>query len=94
MKADEMIEAERVEALQRRLEAGQPPGIPGLAEHGPVVQRVAPTLAIGAEVVRGNTRHHALLPFTVQLENRLVSPNVRAVVGHEHGHVPQQLHAA
>ena len=93
MEADEVVEADSVEAAQVAAQPLYPPVVSGLAQARPVVQGITPTLTIFAEVVGRHPRHTAPLPQLVEQEETLVLPDVGAVVRHEHGNVAEQQHA-
>ena len=60
---------------------------------GPVVERVAPELAGGAEVVGRHAGDGQRPAVVVELEQLLVGPDVGAVEGDEDRHVADDLHA-
>src|SRR6478609_2617477 len=93
LEADEVVEPDRVEAPQVAAQAFDPPAVAGLPQPAPIVERVAPTLAVGAEVVGRHAGHAATLTLLVEQEQLLVLPDVGAVVSHEHRDVADQQHA-
>src|SRR5690606_35544489 len=93
VKADEVIEANGVEAVECVLEPRDPPFVVRLGERLPVVDRVSPELSVGAEVVGRHTGEHAAFPAFVELEHLAVLPDVGAVVSDVHRHVSEQEHA-
>ena len=92
--ADEVIEADGVEQRQRRPEAGDPPGEPGGAHLRPAVERVAPALAGGAEVVGRHAGHQRRLAGVVEIELMAVQPDVGAVVRQEDRQVADEADPA
>ena len=93
LKAPEVVDADHVEELLRPLDAADPPaeavGLVGV----PVVERVAPELAVLGEGVgrdAGDLLGHAVL---VQLEVPGLGPDVGGVQGHVDGHVPDEADA-
>ena len=78
-----MVDPDQVDQFEQMSEARDPPAV-AVAGHGfPVVQRIAPELTRGAEIVRRYTGHHDRLTSLVEFEQVLVRPHVRTVVGHE-----------
>src|SRR6185369_8543596 len=57
----------------------------------PVVERVAPELASGAEVIRWNTRDDEWFSVLIQLELFRVGPNVSGVMGHKDRQIADNL---
>ena len=93
MEADEMIEPDRVEATQVAAQPLNPPAVAGFAQARPVVERVAPELAVGAEVVGRHAGDAAPFALLVEQEQLLVLPDVGAIVRHEHRNIAEQQHA-
>ena len=88
-----MVDAHFVYKLVYRAEPLYPPAI-AVGSHGlVVVQRIAPQLAIGAEIIGRHAGDGRGIAAFVQLEQLLMSPAVGAVVGDKHGHVTEDLHA-
>ena len=88
-----MVDAHFVYKLVYRAEPLYPPAI-AVGSHGLViVQRVAPQLAVGAEIVGRHAGDGRRIAAFVQLEQLLMSPAVGAVVSDKHGHVTENLHA-
>src|SRR5437879_13796592 len=82
-----MIDAHQVDQLEQMAEAFDPPLI-ARGGHGiPLVQRVAPQLTGGAEIVRWYAGRNERKPALVELEQVLVRPHVGAVVRAEDGDV-------
>ena len=89
-----MIEANGVVEGQAAADAGDPPVEAALAQHAPLVERVAPALAGRGEVVgrdAGDADRAALL---VKLEDLGVGPDVGAVVVDEDGDVAEDADAS
>ena len=92
-KAPEVVKAHHVIHMGG---GGQPLNPPAVARfrHGlPVVNGVAPELAVGGEAVRRAARHHLWVPGLVQLEEAAVDPHVRRVQRHINGHVADDANA-
>ncbi len=83
LETPEMIEAHDVHLLQRRPEAGDPPGVAVLCHHIPTVEWVAPQLTGGTEVIRRYPGHHGRLALRVTVEQLLVRPGIHAVVSYK-----------
>src|SRR5205823_5862840 len=81
--ATEVIDAHQVHQFQQMAEAGDPPRVAFGGHRLPVVQRVAPQLAAGAEVVRWYAGNDDWLASCVEFEQVLVGPYICAVVGDE-----------
>ena len=94
LEAAEVVEAHAVDEHQRHAKALDPPGEAGARHRIPAVERVAPALAGGAEVVGrhpGDECRRAVLGEEEQLR---MAPDVGAVVGHEDRHVAHEGDAA
>src|SRR5262249_29172778 len=79
---------------QCRPQPGRPPGVAGPAVCRPVVQRVAPQLPGGGEVVRRHPCDKPRPPPLVEQEQLGVRPDVGRVAGHEDGHVADETQPA
>ena len=89
-----MVEPHRVEARERLLEATAPPRVPVALHARPSIERVAPALAGGAEVVGGHACDGVRHAVGIEIEQLAVLPHVGAVVGHEDGEVADEPDAA
>ena len=85
----EMVDSNVVEQGQIPGEPSDPPLIAGFAVSVPTVDRVAPELAVGAEVIRWNAGHRQGAAGFVQLKKTRVSPHIRAVERHIDGQIPE-----
>ena len=88
----EVIDAHQIEQDQLASQAVQPPAVTSLGQGGPVVERIAPALAGGGEVVGGYAGDGGGAAGLVQKEQFPVRPDVGAVVGDEDGQVTEQAH--
>ncbi len=93
-KAAEVIEANDVVEELGTPDAIEPPGEAGLLEDVPFVQRIAPALAGGREVVRRHAGDADRREILVQLEEFRMSPHVGGVVVDEDGDVPNEADVA
>ena len=85
----EMVDSNVVEQGQISGEPEDPPLITGIAVNVPTVDRVAPELAVGAEVIRWNAGHRHGAAGVVELKKMRVSPHIRAVERHIDGQIPE-----
>ncbi len=82
-----MVKAHHVVHVGGGFQPVNPPGIARIRHGLPVVNGIAPELAVGGEAVRGAARHHPGVPGLVQLEKLAVHPHVRRIQGHINGYV-------
>lgn len=82
-----MIQADNVVQLPGGSQALNPPGIAGLRHLFPVVNGVAPELAVCGEGIRRAARHLFRMAAFVQLEQLRICPHVRRIQGHVNGNV-------
>src|SRR6202011_581432 len=82
---DEVIEAHRIESGEGVRESLQPPAEPRPLDLRPVIERIAPALAGGAEVVWRDAGDDRGLPLAVEAEEIGMGPHVGAVVCDEDG---------
>ena len=94
LEAAKVIDANRVEVIQPRLEPIDPPAIARLSERLPVIDRVPPQLALGAEIIRRNAGDDPGLRLVVQEEQLRIGPYVRRIRGNKDGKITQQPHSA
>ena len=88
-----MVKAHHIIALCSAANAVFPP-LEAVRTHGiPIIERVAPELAVGAEIVRRDTGDGARLPVGVEAKLRRLRPDVRAVGRDVHGQVADDAHA-
>src|SRR6185369_7088458 len=85
--AAEVIEANDVAVLRGPAQAFDPPVITLLGHRLPVVERIAPALAGGAECVRRHTGDDFWLQILVQSIKFTSRPDIGAVVVHKDGNV-------
>ena len=89
----EMVDANDVAQREDRTHALDPPAIAFLRVFAPFVERVAPTLSGGAEVVGRHPGDNARVAVALQVEQVLVGPDVGTVRGDEDRHVADDLDA-
>ena len=94
LEAAKVIDANRVEVIQPCLEPINPPTIARLSERLPVIDRVSPELALGAEIIRRNAGDDPRLRLLVQQEQLGIGPHVRRIRGNKDGKITQQPHPA
>ena len=88
-----MIDAQHVEQLSCAIDAPYPPS-EAIVTHGvPVVQRVAPQLPVGAEVVWRHAGYRLRHELVVQLEELGLGPHIGGVHGHIDGQVADDADA-
>ena len=92
--AAEVVEAHDVDLREDAAHAAHPPRVPVAGHALPVVERVAPELAGGAEVVGRHAGHCRGAAVAVELEEVLVGPHVGAVERHVDGRVADDGDAA
>ena len=93
LQAPEVVDADGVKQLGGALHPANPPTEAVPLHGGPVVQRVAPQLAVLGEVVRRHARHLGGLPLPVQQKLLPFRPHVGGVQGHIDGQVADDLDA-
>ena len=81
VEAAEVVHAHLVEELEVALEAALPPREAARLHAVPAVERVAPELAGGAEVVRRHARHGVRAALRVEVEEVGLGPHLGAVGG-------------
>ncbi len=72
---------------RRATEAGDPPGKASAGMRVPAINRIAPQLSGGAEVVGRNTGHHSRLAILVELKQFAIGPDIYAIECHVDGQV-------
>ena len=87
VKATEVVDAQDVIDGQRVADAQDPPRIAGAAVVVPVVERVAPQLAVGGKVVRRAACNAAGLALSVCLKQLTARPGVSGVGGDINGNI-------
>ena len=85
-----MVDAQPIEHAARRVQAAQPPAELVAPHFFPVIQGVAPALAVGAEIVRGHARHAQGGEVLSELEKLRFGPGVGGIFGHIDGHIAKQ----
>src|SRR3974390_2560464 len=78
-----MVQADRVDVSQQSAQAGDAPAVTGTTKVGPVINRVAPELTPGGEVVRRHTGDKPRPVVRVQQEQLRVGPHVARIRGNE-----------
>ena len=93
VEAAEVVDAEQIVDAQRVPHPLDPPSIAGLAVVGPVVQRIAPKLAVGGKVIRRAAGHAGKAAVGVQFEQRAAHPSVHGVRRDVDGDIAEDLDA-
>src|SRR5262249_46357794 len=93
-KSAEMIEADHVDLSEQRPCPVDPPAIAACPKRVPVVDGIAPTLAVRAEVVGRHAGDGARPTLLVEQEQLRVGPHIARVGGDEERKVADQLHAS
>ena len=91
--ADEVVDAQYIKHLAQSLQAGDPPAVAGFLMLLPVVEGIAPALAVLLEVIRRHARDADGAHVLVQLKHVRVEPDVAGILRHVDGHIAHQLHA-
>ena len=87
--AAEMVEPDKVAGLCGPTQPLHPPAVSFAANGLPVVERIAPALARGAEVIGRHTGNHLGLQIVVSKAKQVtVRPDIGAVVIDENGDIP------
>ena len=94
LEAAEVVEPHEVDEREHGAEAVDPPGVAGARERVPAVERVAPELAGGAEVVGRDAGLEGRPAVGGEVEELRVRPDVGAVVGDEDRDVAHDADAA
>ena len=89
-----MIDAHEIETRELRAHASEPPAETAALHRVPVVERVAPELAVGVEVVRRYAGHRQRLAARVEREQLAVPPDLDAVAIDVERQVAEQVDAA
>jgi len=89
-----MVEPDDVHQGECGLDTLNPPGIAILRHQVPAIERVAPELAGGAEVVRRHTGSQRRLAAFVEIEQLGMQPHCSAIECNEYGHVAEKPDAA
>ena len=92
-KAAEMVDADHVIELACAVDAAYPPAEAVLPHGVPVIQGVAPQLAVGGEVVRRDAGHRLGHQLLVQLEELRLRPHVGGIQRHIDGQVADDADA-
>ena len=93
IKAAEVVDAEQVVNAQSMADPLHPPGVSCLFMVRPVIQRVAPQLAIRREIIRRAAGHPGKAALAVQLKQGAAHPGVHRVRRDVNGDIAQDLHA-
>ena len=88
----EVIQPDEIDLRELPTQPGHPPGVAGAFHRGPVVQRVAPVLAVLAEVVWRHARNDCRLAAFVQQKLFGVGPHVGTVEGHKDRCIANEQH--
>ena len=88
-----MVDAEQVVDAQRVAHPLDPPGVSRLFMIGPIVQRVAPQLAVGGKIIRRAAGHPGKTALGVQLKQGPAHPGIHRIGGDVDGDIAQNFHA-
>ena len=87
----EVIDANHIKQAARALYPADPPAVAVLFHALIVIQRVAPELTVGSEIVRRNAGDLGGHQVLSQLEEFRLRPHVGGIHGHIDGHVANNL---
>ncbi len=93
LQSPEVVDADDVEQFGGPFHPANPPAKAVLLHGGPVVQGVAPELAVLGKVVRRHPRHLGGTPLPVQKELRPLAPHVGGVQGNVDGQIADEPQA-
>jgi hypothetical protein len=93
-KGAEVIKPNEVHMGQQRFQAVNAPAITGLAKGFPIIHRVAPKLAFGAEIIRRHAGYEPWSEISIQLEALGIGPNITRIKRHKERQISDQEHAA
>ena len=93
LEAAEVVDAQHRETLALQRDTAPPPRVTIGCHRSPVVMRIAPALAIGAEIVRRHTGLHREFAVVRDAEKVSRGPHIRAVAGHENRHIAEEFDA-
>ena len=93
IKAAEVVNTQDIINAQRMAHAAHPPGIVGTLVVGPVIQRVAPQLAILGKIVRRAASHAAGVALAVHLKQLTACPRIGRIRRHIDGNIAHDLDA-
>ncbi len=93
LQAPEMIDPDQLEQMALAFQSFQPPLVAISRHRVPVIQRVAPVLAVGGKIVRRNTGNDSWIPPGIEFEQMPVRPDIGAVVGNKNRNVTEQQNA-
>ena len=88
-----MVDAEQVVDAQRVAHPLDPPGVSRLFMIGPIVQRVAPQLAVGGKIIRRAAGHPGKAALGVQFKQGPAHPGIHRIGGDVDGDIAQNFHA-
>ena len=88
-----MVDPHFIDQGQGVAEALDPPVVSVFCHCLVIVEGVAPELAFGTEIVRRHAGHTPGISCLIEVEQVLMGPAVGAVVGDEHGDIPQDRDA-
>src|SRR5262245_36050720 len=89
-KSTEMIEANDVNVRQHRTRPIDPPAISACPKRAPVVDRIAPSLSLRAEVVGRHTRDDARPVLGIEKKEVRVRPHIARIRRDEKREIPDQ----
>ena len=93
VEAAEVVDAQDVVDEQGVADAADPPGVAGAAVVVPIIQGVAPQLAVGGKVVRRAACHAAGLAVGVGLKQFAARPGIGGVGGNVDGNITHDGYA-
>ena len=93
VEADEVVDAHDVVYLLCKAYSADPPAVIVLLHSVPVVDRIAPELAVGGKSVRREACCHSRDSVAVKLEQLRLTPDVRAVKGAVYRDIADYLNA-
>src|SRR5215472_4963850 len=87
----EMVQAHSVDVMQKRTQTIDTPAVPGATNSLPIIDRIAPELPGGAEIIGRDTRDKTWPILRVEQEQLGVGPDIARVGGHEKGQVADEV---
>jgi hypothetical protein len=89
----EVVQAHNVHIMQRRAHTIDAPAVVGSANNSPVIDRIAPELPCGAEIVWRDTRDKAWPVLLDQQEQLRIGQHIARIAGDEKGQITDQAQA-
>src|SRR5207245_7666012 len=91
--SSEMIEADRVDVSQQGAQAVEAPAVAVRGQDAPVIDGIAPSLALRAEIIRRHTGDHARPLLRVEQKELRVCPHIARIRGDEERQIADQAQA-